>query len=886
MKRPNRRHFLLKSGTSLGLTVAAPGVLSLIDALAAPGAETPSKQAGAASPAAGRRPLYNTNLQTATGLGDEPAAFLDKFGQLKTRHAEVQVELGSPPQALTKEACSQSLASGYLPIVTSEVHGPKGAFRWTTFTSEADGQKADYVGIEEAKEGARLTLWFTDTTSIQVNNGKVTSGDRVLALLPAAKVASVTQAKYNYLTPEAAPIQGPYIDWGDGHTEEPPKALPGFDPAFSGGRSGFLNRPIEYRFPVESGKTYHVFLGVVRNEPYHPGDSLVKLSVNGDSQVVDMGLLEKGKPAVREFTVSSASGEIRVKSECDASSVAPYRGSMLQGIWILDSPAKADDVRAGKVSQQARFYVKCGKEVKNDVACSVVLDLPAPKPGAETLWIKLPYDLNQANAARAASVAPASAQTAAQQRWGTLLNSGAEYTTGVKRLDDLYKTSLINVYLLRTRYAGAANNGEDLFVVKPGAGDYDAFWYRDGAYLVTALDLAGYADDAEKSLRLFWQQNLSGIFASYAQQRCGVWQAPNTEWDGQGQALWALVNHYQVTGDKDYLRTVYGSIRRGAQWIKNVTELNQIVNENGEKPCYYGLIPAGEGEAIGSNTYFYYHDFWAVIGLRLAVAAAEALGETQDAAWMKQTYDEFCSNLLASVKYAYQRAGNNQVIPATPFDPALDIWGSITALYPARFLGVQDPMMTGTLDRMAKHAQEDEYTFFVTKKLWTYITADWAMCYLLRNDLPMFYRLFNGYVAHASPTNAWIEEIFLHTHFGTGDMPHGWAAGQYVLLHRNALVYEDGNKLELGWGVQPDWLKDGAKISVKQAPTIFGKVQYDLQRSGSTLSLDYTLTPAPGQAAAEAVRLHIPNLGGQITSVRINGKERSVSAGESVITVT
>jgi hypothetical protein len=403
---------------------------------------------------------------------------------------------------------------------------------------------------------------------------------------------------------------------------------------------------------------------------------------------------------------------------------------------------------------------------------------------------------------------------------------------------------------------------------------------------VTALDLAGHAGEAEKSLRLFWQQNLAGIFASYGQQRSGVWQAPITEWDGQGQALWALVNHFQVTGDKDWLRSVYAAIRKGALWIKNVTEQTQILNEPGEKPCYFGLIPAGEGEAIGSDGYMYYHDFWAVFGLREAIVAAEALGQDADAAWMKQTYEEFCANLLASVKQAYRRIGNNKFIPATPFDPRLDIWGAITALYPARFLDAHDPMMTRTLDRMARHCQEDEYTFFVTKKIWTYITADWAMCYLLRNDLAMFYRLFNGYAAHASPTNAWIEEIFLNTHYGTGDMPHGWAAGQYVLLHRNSLVYEDGKKLELCWGVQPDWLMEGAKLSVQQAPTVFGKIQFELRRSGPTLILDYNLTPAPGQAAAEEVRLHIPPLQGKISSVRVNGKVRSVTPEESVIPLT
>ncbi|MGO9272591.1 MAG: hypothetical protein ACLQOO_20550 [Terriglobia bacterium] len=888
MMKPDRRQFLVKSGTTLGLTVASPGVLSLVNALAVPGepGNQEPKNVGAAKLSPAKHPIYNTNLQTVIGLGDEPPGFLDRFGQLKTRNAEVQLEIGSPPRAVTKAEYSQSLQDGYLPIVTSEVSTPQGSLRWVAFTSQADELKTDYIGIEEAKVGPRVTLWFPHVTSIKVNEGIVTNGDKVLAILPPAKVVAVTQAKYNYLTPEAGPIQGPFVDWGDGHVEEPPKPLPGFDPAFSGGRAGFLNRDIEYRFPVASGKTYHVFLGLVSTEKVKSGEVLARLSVNGESQVVDVGLVASGKPIVREFVVSSAPEEIRVKSECDPSSTGPYRGSMLNGIWIFDTPAKLEEVAAGKLSQQARFYVQCGKEPKRDVASSVVLDFGPQKTGTDERCIRLPYDLNQTDASRAAGISLPSARTAAQQRWDTLLQAGAEFSTGVKRLDDLYKTSLINVFLLRTKYAGAANNGQDLYVVKPGAGDYDAFWYRDGSYLVAALDLAGHAEEAEKSLRLFWQQNLQGIFASWGQQRSGVWQAPITEWDGQGQALWALVNHFQVTGDKDWLRTVYESIRKGALWIKNGTELTQIVNEHGEKPYYFGLIPAGEGEAIGSNGYMYYHDFWAVLGLREAIVAAEALGQDADAAWMKRTYEEFCANLLASIKQAYQRIGNNQFIPATPFDADLDIWGSITALYPVRFLDAQDPMITSTLDRMARHCQEDEYTFFVTKKIWTYITADWAMCYLLRNDLPMFYRLFNGYAAHASPTNAWIEEIFLNTHFGTGDMPHGWAAGQYVLLHRNALVYEDGKKLELCWGVQPDWLKDGAKLSVKQAPTLFGKVQFELQRSGSSLILDYKLTTASGQAAVDEVRLHIPPLGGQITSVRVNGNVRSLSAGESVISLT
>src|SRR5262245_60831488 len=103
-------------------------------------------------------------------------------------------------------------------------------------------------------------------------------------------------------------------------------------------------------------------------------------------------------------------------------------------------------------------------------------------------------------------------------------------------------------------------------------------------------------------------------------------------------------------------------------------------------------------------------------------------------------------------------------------------------------------------------------------------------------------------------------------------MPHGWAAAEYVLLHRNSLVYENQDNLELCWGVDPDWLRDGAHICVKNAPTTFGKVRFHLSRSGSTLTFEHNLDSAPGQQRPNQILLHIPaSVGKEIRSVRLNG---------------
>ena len=123
MAGPDRRQFLVKSGLALGLNTVSLKVGSLMNAFADSGKSAPtalSTLRGSES-ADSLTPLYNTNLSTAIGLGDEPVSLVDKFGQLKTRNAETRLELGSPAQPVEAAEWSQSLVEGYLPIVDTQV---------------------------------------------------------------------------------------------------------------------------------------------------------------------------------------------------------------------------------------------------------------------------------------------------------------------------------------------------------------------------------------------------------------------------------------------------------------------------------------------------------------------------------------------------------------------------------------------------------------------------------------------------------------------------------------------------------------------------------------------------------------------------------------------
>ncbi len=869
MTELNRREFLVGSATAALVLKASGYGLGLGSAL-------DSRLSSDGKPS----PLLNYNCSTAIGLGDEPAGILDQFGQLRGRNAQVLLDLDSPLMPFQHEKWKsedklweQWLDSGCLPIVRSKLSGERVSVDWTAFTSRHGGVKGDWIVVKNAQAPLRLRLLFPYATSVNVEGNQIIDRDKIVAFFPGAKTVRATSAKYNLLSPNSWCIDIPRWDY-----RIPLKNRPGLSPAFNSGRETYLNRKVEYRIPVHSAKIHHVYLGFITSQKTSAGEMLLKLSVNGESQIADLSTVRPDTPLVLEFAVAPDNGEIHIASACDVSSISMFRQCFLTGVWVFENSVDREELKTGKLDSRALVQIPCGREPLKDVAAIVELEYGAQSADGKSFF--LPYDLQTRDAAKASGISWAEAEAAVREYWKAFLNTGAELQLGVPHLDKLYCTSLLNLLLLRTKYPGAGKDGDDLYVVKPGATIYDDFWTRDGSYIVTALDLAGHPDEAEKSLRLFWQDDRKGICATWGQQPAGSWQSPVTQWDSCGQALWALVNHYQMTGDKQWLQSAYGSIRKGGLWIQYACEQMKFTNENGERPTYYGLLPPGEGESIAEGIN-YYHDFWAVLGLRQAALAARALNQGADAETFHSVYRDLRANLTTSISAAFKRVATEKYIPATPFDPEASIWGSATALYPCRFLDPGDPMISATLAAISTHLEEDEYAD-KEGDISTYITSDIAMCHLLRNETDMFYRLFNGFVAHCSPTNAWVEGIHLRSRRGTGDMPHGWAAADYVSLHRNSLVYENENALELCWGVQPEWLLDGCMLYAKRAPTHFGILNFELRRRGAEIMVNYQLTRT-GHAVPNQVRLHIPQLKEPVTTVIFNSRRIPTEAGKSVI---
>lgn len=147
---------------------------------------------------------------------------------------------------------------------------------------------------------------------------------------------------------------------------------------------------------------------------------------------------------------------------------------------------------------------------------------------------------------------------------------------------------------------------------------YQAFWIRDGAMEIDALDLAGLHRQAAQDLAFLDSfQEPDGLFISRVDQ-----------YDGLGQALWALDQHAQLTQDPAYATAQLERIGAAIDWLSFTTSTDPL-----------GLLPAGNPK---DDELAYGHitgdDLWAAAGLRSAIADAE-LARRPDlvAAWQRPT---------------------------------------------------------------------------------------------------------------------------------------------------------------------------------------------------------------------------------------------------------
>ncbi len=495
-----------------------------------------------------REPIYpcNTNIQTAIGVGDITAAVVDRCGQLRRPEWSIEVLVGAQKQSVQNWQPTQSLRKGYLPVVRTVFPAEAGGLSLTAFSSEHGDTAADYLHIQTENQPVHVLL-RPDAGRPEAQDDKVVVGDRVVAVFtPPESIAPTTPAR-GLISEGTAGLEG----WGT-------PSIP-CDLAFHNIRVGWKGKPIRYAYPADPKKVSFVYLGFIESHWSDRGQRILDINVNGQKKTLDpIKDAAKHQPIVLEFPVENAKA---VEIEVVAPDNAPDKNSTLAALWVLDERADAQDVLLGRLNGKARVYVDCGSSKEEVVRPGVLISYPK----GQEAWIKLPIQGTSAGKESIDARTGAAALAAAEKKWEDFLSSGAKIVLPDERLNNLYETSLINLMLLRLRLPQESPN-EDIHVLRPGVTVYSDLWYRDAAYMCLALEVAGHPEEAEKGLRLFHRSKpLVNGNNAWLQTANGAWNYPLYQWDGQGQAPWAMMNHFRFTRDLAWLQKVYPNLRAGVR---------------------------------------------------------------------------------------------------------------------------------------------------------------------------------------------------------------------------------------------------------------------------------------------------------------------------------
>jgi hypothetical protein len=476
-------------------------------------------------------------------------------------------------------------------------------------------------------------------------------------------------------------------------------------------------------------------------------------------------------------------------------------------------------------------------------------DLRLPAGGRRSLDFRMPVvPLAPASAAYRAAAGGRFETYRAQVRayYNRLFAAATAISLPERKVSDTFYASLANMalprYLSDGSWVQAVNNMR-----------YHSFWLRDGAMIAHAFDLAGLRRLAAQDIGYFlsWQQP-DGLFISRPQ-----------EYDGFGQALWAIGEHYRLTRDVAFARRMYPSVQRAMAWFQSQR------GRNG------GLMPAVTsssdndlvaGHLAGDN-------FWAAAGLAAAVDLARAVGDRGTAAgWAAVLGD-----LRATIRRRVAAIAPHGPVPPAFDHPGGQIWGILWASYIGDVYPARSVVVRNTVRRARRAFSEGILTYLDRRLLHAYSGFRVFETDLLANRQADVVAGLYAELAHTTGTNAGWEAAtspFGDRLIDDATTPHGWWAAEYVTLVRNMLVRERGSDVYLMSALSPSWLTPGQRIAVRGAPTARGRVSFTLSSIGGGAVLSWSSSLRAGTRlrwpvpyAARGVRAPGLGSGGRIITL-------------------
>ena len=367
-----------------------------------------------------------------------------------------------------------------------------------------------------------------------------------------------------------------------------------------------------------------------------------------------------------------------------------------------------------------------------------------------------------------------------------------------------------------------------------GEGFYDEFYIRDGAYQVMELEEAGLMDTARKALEFYLSH----------QRPDGRFESQKDQFDANGQAVWALWQFYQITGDRQWLERVYPQMRRAVDWTMEARR-----RAPDDSP-YAGVLPAApaDGEYLWDGKHHIVgYDIWNLRAMLCTAEAARALEKNDEAEKLQREVGLY----RAAIDAAWKRTGLAHFPPS--WEKEGTHWGNTETRWPTEVFAPADPRVAALIQQVRQnhgggYVEGTIRWLGQAEAIHPYMGAYTTMAALVRGEHEQVVEDFYWYLLHSTATHAFPEGIYYNRRFAwSNTIPHPTGAANYALMLRHMLLDEQGDELHLLRAVPDWWLDEGRLIRIERAPTHFGSMGLTVRGTagGVEVQLDRPKRRAP-----------------------------------------
>lgn len=380
---------------------------------------------------------------------------------------------------------------------------------------------------------------------------------------------------------------------------------------------------------------------------------------------------------------------------------------------------------------------------------------------------------------------------------------------------------------------------------------------------------------------------------------------------GPGAIMFALTEHFLLTGDLDWLKAHAPRMKANADWILRQRRLLADNIPGGQRLWSKGLQPAHVVTPDSERMHMQFYESEAYYWLAVRrMADLLTLIDPKEGARMAAEAEAYREDLLAAIDRSIALTPVVPVRDGTyrsfiPFSPyvrgfAAGAWGwrrcqgHVGAIYwdtvqsadplisPSGLLSPQDRRVQGHLDVLedrlllentkvnARTAGYDPETQWFSHASWQYQCGleRHANIHLAADDVPSFLRsMLNQYAVDIMPGEYTFRE---HTTGGPPDKIYEESC--FLERFRHMLVLEEGDSLWLARATPRAWLEQGCEIFVRNAPTYHGPVSYEILSNVDQGAIVATVEP-PSRRPSTVLRLRFRHpKAAPIRSVTVNDK--------------